>query len=230
MKHPPLSFLLLAALILLTFSVEKSFCMGGFWSKPIDSDPPNSEAKSRLQEGRAEGEGEDPSSAVPRGVLGSGIGPSEQQEATPDSEESDAAFDEVVNFEEEQNSEQSSGFAGATLISRQQSYMHLKLLQDKYKEAAIAFIQANRLDRVPNVYSMTLEVAQLQINHLTKILQEAEQKTPAERAPAFERALQCIKDKSLELCSVLDSAVEDATVAREREQLRMYHALIGENH
>lgn len=228
MKHSPLSFSLLVAVILLTFSVEKVFCMGGFWSKPIDSDPLNSEAKPRSQEGRAEEEGGDPSGALSRGVLGLGTDPSEQQEVTAGSEVSKAAFDGTVGAEEKQDRKQRSYHYGNMLSAQQQAYLHLQDVQEKCKEARRAFIQAGRLDGTRNAYSMTLDVAQLQIDQLTKILQKAEQKTPAERAPAFEGALQYIKDKSLELCSVLDSAIEDATVAHEREQLRIYNAFTWE--
>ncbi len=225
MKHSPLSVLLLVTLLSLTFSSEKVFSMDYFWPKKKTSDPVRNEAQARFQESRAEAGSEDTSGAVARGVLESGRGPSEQRKAAPGNEGSEAAVDAVVNVEEEQEGRPYP--SDRKLSTQQQAYLHLRCVQDKYTEAQVAFNEAGQLSETLNVYSSLLNLWQRQIDTFTSMLQQAEQKIPAEQASAFEQALQYIKDKTPKLYSSLNSAMEDAAAAHERNQLKMYNTLKG---
>jgi hypothetical protein len=230
MKRSPF-LVLLVALISLTFSSGKVFSMEYFRGKK-GPDPAGEEAQARFQERRAEDGNGDASSAVARGVLAVGRGPSEEQEEeSQDSWENggalDGSFDGGVDVQGAQHRQQSSYLAGREMNPKELAYLYLKRAQDKRAEAEIAFFEAGQLDGTQNAYSTALRLAQLRINQLENVLQKAEQKTPSEQPAAFEQALEHIQPRSSELCSKLNSGMEDAAVAHERDQLRTYNALTG---
>ncbi|MEI6416163.1 MAG: hypothetical protein WCO92_00405 [Verrucomicrobiota bacterium] len=226
MKKAFLTILLLVAAFLLTFSSEKVFSMDYCWPKKKALDPVRDESQARFQESRVgDGRG-DTSGDVPRGATSPGTGPSEQQQAAQGDGESNAAIDQAVSVEEEQNGKQVSYPSDRKLAVRDRAYLHLMDIQKKRNQAKMTFGEVGDF-RFSNMHSNALKFVKVYINTLERSLQEAEAKEPSGQENAFMVACTEAETNCAKITLFLDAMIEDAVVSHQIRQQMMYKRLNG---
>ena len=228
MKYPPLRTMFLVAAILLTFSAEKVFPMGGCLSRKIspyfviDSDPVREEAKNRFLNNRSDDQRGDASGAASRGVLGSGREPSEELTKAQDNDENETTSEAASS--EEHSEEQISRLDTRELTFREQVYLYLEQMEENANEAKNTFSELGRVE-FSKGYEMVLIHYQQHIDDLKSILQKAEEKEPSEQESAFKMAYEEAENKCAKANLRLDQMIEDVRKAHKIRQWMIYREL-----